>query len=238
MYAIKWKEPVVSAVRRIAREQCDTLVLAERPGGSGPVGVLHVDEVQRNVRRGLSLLAAVGPLMDPPALRRERSALRRAARGLARLESDDDVAAASRPRAMEAVNAALRDVRMRAGYWHLNADGFDALRPGLGRVYGAARRRVRSASLDERLTDEGRGLLAEALWGYADALKLVERAWPELLKAERRRVRGLAEALTGESADEAGEQLAEAAAWMSETPGRWCDRVAGYWAAWRGGLVA
>lgn len=229
---MKWKESVAEAVRRIGREQCDTLLLAaEEPAGveaTDSPGVRYADEVSRNVRRALSLLAVVGPVMDREALRRERNALRRAARQC------QPQALQTRPTASVAtVNGLLQEVRMRAGYWHLNADGFDALRPGLMRVYAAARRHVLASAAAGAC--EKPQTARDALAAWADAIKLVERAWPELLKSERKRVRGLIEVLDGDS-PESKEHAAlwrESAAWMSETPGRWCDRVGGYWRAWR-----
>lgn len=131
---------------------------------------------------------------------------------------------------------------MRAGYWRVQGEGFAVLRPGLMRVVGRARRCVRaSAALsDDAALDPG---LTEALRTYGHALRLVERSWPEVLGAERTRVEELMEALRAEGtpiAERAAGSPArvlvrEAAGWMSETPGRWCDRLGGYWVVWRTG---
>ncbi|MEM1446371.1 MAG: hypothetical protein AAGF84_09970 [Planctomycetota bacterium] len=229
MYAIKWKESVAEAVRRIGREQCDARLLEPVEPAAADAdqpAFAFLDEVQRNARRGLSLLAVIGPSMDADAMRRERTAFRRVARLSQRVATSPN-----RSSDILEINALLLEIRMRAGYWHLNADDFAALRPGLIRVYGAARRKVQVAAAAG--TCEKLDATRDALWAVSDAVKLVERAWPELLKSERKRVRGLMDLMDADEADSAA-IWREAAAWMSETPGRWCDRIGGYWTAWRG----
>ena len=74
MYAIKRKERVVDAVRRIARERLDRALAADE--------VRDWPAVSKEAGRVWSLLAVVGPAMDREALRRERGALRKVLRVL------------------------------------------------------------------------------------------------------------------------------------------------------------
>lgn len=226
MYAFKRKERVVDGVRRIAREQCDACLLPlDREDRRDPKTLRH------NVRRLSTLLAVIGPVMDGEALKRERAALRRADRCLSRFDREPSGDQA-RARVLSELDDELSEVRMRAGYWHLNAEEFAALRPGLSRCYGSLRRRVRAMREDPSAQADPRVFKAvlTAHLAQQDALKLIERAWPEAIKPERKRVQALLESALGEQPT-----WEEAAAWMSETPGRWCDRMGGYWVAWRGG---
>ncbi|CAN0454322.1 unnamed protein product, partial [Ectocarpus fasciculatus] len=128
--------------------------------------------------------------MDLAALRREQAALRRALRGFGRETVNG--------KQHQALAALLKEVRMRAGYWHVEdasgGDGFLALRPGLMRVFGGARRRLRAAT---ELPDDTslRPALIVSLQTHGDALRLVQRCWPDLLSAERARVSGLLQTL-------------------------------------------
>ncbi|MEM7576803.1 MAG: hypothetical protein AAF328_04940 [Planctomycetota bacterium] len=221
MFAIKRKENVAEAVRRIARERVDRALLALEPGEDGHV---QADRVVREMRRGLSLLSVIGPAMDVEALRRERTALRRVLRGCG--------SGSLSTKRIDTFCGVLRDVRMRAGYWHLGGEEFAVLRPGLMRVVGTARRRIRAAAEIPGDTTLVPGV-RETLRTYGHALRLVERSWPAVLSAERARVSALVEALDTDATEDVDSLLTEALCWMSETPGRWCDRVGGYWSAWR-----
>jgi CHAD domain-containing protein len=53
---------------------------------------------------------------------------------------------------VEAVRAELEEARVRSAYWTYDADGFDALRPGLERLYRRGRRSMRAAA-DEPSTE-------------------------------------------------------------------------------------
>lgn len=216
MYAIKRKERVVEAARRIGRERADRALLAVEAG--------EALAARKEARRALSLLAVVGPAMEVGALRRERAALRKVLRGLG--------GPAVGGRGLRGCVSTLGELRMRAGYWHVEGEGFAVLRPGLLRVVGRARRQVRRVAVGAAVERE----LVEALRTYGHALRLVERSWPEVLGAERARVEALMAVVAGVPAPASPPRalVREAAAWMAETPGRWCYRVGGYWEAWRG----
>ncbi len=149
--------------------------------------------------------------------------------------------------------ADLAEVRMRAGYWHVAGEGFAALMPGFRSTYTRARR----LATEEPLGDPAD--LAVALRRLADQQRWLERCWPEVLGAQRQRLIDLAEVANGCAEDlalsetlpeggasqrvaafiDAQTQQAEstirqqARALFSETPGRFIDRHAAYWSAWR-----
>ncbi len=154
--------------------------------------------------------------------------------------------------------ADVSEARMRAGYWHLTADGWDALAPGLRTAYTRARRACVTAGHTSDVADADK--LADALDTLALQVRWLERLWPDVMIACRVRLGALCSVCYNTALDSAwlhdlndrpeakrlralhaeqttawhGRLRREAAALFSETPQRFVDRHAGYWSAWRG----
>jgi CHAD domain-containing protein len=87
----------------------------------------------------------------------------------------------------------LAEARTRTAGWTLDEDGFDALGPGLRRIYGRGRKRIRAAQrdpTDEHLHEARKR--AKDLW---HATQLVRPAAPKRLKKLSRRTHRLADLL-------------------------------------------
>lgn len=87
----------------------------------------------------------------------------------------------------------LTEARTRTAGWTLHTDGFDALEPGLRRIYGRGRKRIRAAAkepTDERLHEARKRV--KDLW---HATQIVRPAAPKKLKTLSSRAHGLADLL-------------------------------------------
>lgn len=212
------------ALRRIARERLGaSLALLSAPS-SPPTSGEPVHELRKNIKKTRALLRLVRPHLDDFAA--ENAALRDAARILGPLREQavliatfDRVTAGTgiAPNRLAALATALRHdrgptpdaasllrdhaeriagVRARAGKWRLDADGFDALQPGIARGWDAARKAMR------RVIDNPD---AEALHLWRKRIKdhwyhtrLLERIWPQMLAPH------------AAAADDLGERLGDA----------------------------
>jgi len=94
---------------------------------------------------------------------------------------------------VEAVRAALEEARMRSASWKYDSEGFEALRPGLERIYRRGRRSMRAAAdepRDEHLHEWRKR--AKDLW---HALQILRPAAPKRMKAQARRAHRLSDLL-------------------------------------------
>lgn len=173
-YAILPDDPSVdSALRRIAREEAEgALALARLTGDLGP----RVHAMRKSVKKLRGLLRLVRPVF--PDAGAENAVLRDAGRGLSDLrdaavqlatvsrlsegmpedrrarllapfqaaaQAQDDRAA---PQLLPAFAAAMAGVRDRSDSWSLEAEGWDALEPGLEATWSAARKAMKAARKD------------------------------------------------------------------------------------------
>jgi CHAD domain-containing protein len=109
----------------------------------------------------------------------------------------------------DAARAELEEARLRSAAWQYAPDGFEALRPGLERIYRRGRRSMRAAAddpSDEHLHEWRKR--AKDLW---HALQLVRPAAPKRMKKQAARAHRLAD-LLGDDHDLAvlREQVADA----------------------------
>lgn len=87
----------------------------------------------------------------------------------------------------------LETARARAGAWRFNLQGFDAVAPGLAKVYGRGRREM--AAVRRRPTDELFHDLRKRVKYHAYHVRLFAPTWPALLDAARDQTMELAEAI-------------------------------------------
>ena len=99
---------------------------------------------------------------------------------------DDDAA-------IETTLSELGRARTRTAWWTLDTDGFAALKPGLRRIYGRGRKRIRAAAADPTTENlhEARKRVKD-LW---HATQIVREADPQRLKKLSKRTHGLADLL-------------------------------------------
>jgi CHAD domain-containing protein len=100
--------------------------------------------------------------------------------------------------ALDAVRGELEEARVRSATWNYDSDGFEALRPGLERIYRRGRRSMRAAAddpSDEHLHEWRKR--AKDLW---HALQIVRSAAPKRMKTQARRAHRLSD-LLGEDHD-------------------------------------
>jgi CHAD domain-containing protein len=118
------------------------------------------------------------------------------ARLRARLEDDHDRALAAMAEEGDVAGTtlqALEEARARTAQWTFERDGFDALRPGLRRIYRRGRKRLRAACADpsvENLHDYRKRV--KDLW---HAAQLLRPAHPKRMKRLSRRAHELANLL-------------------------------------------
>jgi CHAD domain-containing protein len=94
---------------------------------------------------------------------------------------------------IDAVRAELADARVRSASWIYTSEGFDALRPGLQRIYRRGRRSMRAAAeepSDEHLHEWRKR--AKDLW---HALQILRPAAPKRMKARARQAHRLSDLL-------------------------------------------
>jgi CHAD domain-containing protein len=179
-YRFRAEEPLPEGVARIARGRIDHAI-EELTGESDSTPEEAVHNARKDIKKLRALLRLVRGELGADAYGRENDAFRTAAAQLAGtrdadvlvatldgLELDDAVAGSLR-RALEAqrlqtsvggrgqAGAAavemLREARERVADWPLETDGFDALEPGLRRMYRRGRREYRA--LRKEATVEG-----------------------------------------------------------------------------------
>jgi CHAD domain-containing protein len=94
---------------------------------------------------------------------------------------------------VDAVRAELEEARVRSASWKYDSDGFDALRPGLQRIYRRGRRSMRAVAdepSDEHLHEWRKR--AKDLW---HALQILRPAAPKRMKARAKRAHRLSDLL-------------------------------------------
>jgi CHAD domain-containing protein len=94
---------------------------------------------------------------------------------------------------IDAVRAELEEARVRSASWTYDSDGFDALRPGLQRIYRRGRRSMHAAAdepSDEHLHEWRKR--AKDLW---HALQILSAAAPKRMKARAKRAHRLSDLL-------------------------------------------
>jgi CHAD domain-containing protein len=94
---------------------------------------------------------------------------------------------------VDAVRAELEEARVRSASWKYESEGFEALRPGLQRIYRRGRRSMRAAAKepsDEHLHEWRKR--AKDLW---HALQILRPAAPKRMKARAKRAHRLSDLL-------------------------------------------
>jgi CHAD domain-containing protein len=94
---------------------------------------------------------------------------------------------------LDCVRSQLEEARVRSASWKYDTDGFEALRPGLQRIYRRGRRSMRAAAdepIDEHLHQWRKR--AKDLW---HALQILRQADPKRMKARARRAHRLSDLL-------------------------------------------
>lgn len=195
---------VEAALRRVAREEAEGALGAV--GGEGDLGP-RVHEMRKAVKKLRGLLRLVRPVL--PDAREEDGRLRDAGRALSelrdaavqlavaerlgegmeagrreafllpfrRVAAEQDARAAEA--ALPAFAAAMGGLRDRAGAWTLDADGWDAIGPGLERTWRGARRAMRAAGNGDAEAAHEWRKRAKDHWYQA---RLLEPIWPALMK--------------------------------------------------------
>jgi CHAD domain-containing protein len=94
---------------------------------------------------------------------------------------------------LDGVRSQLEEARVRSASWKYDTEGFEALRPGLQRIYRRGRRSMRAAAdepIDEHLHEWRKR--AKDLW---HALQILRPADPKRMKARARRAHRLSDLL-------------------------------------------
>jgi CHAD domain-containing protein len=94
---------------------------------------------------------------------------------------------------IDEVRSGLEEARVRSASWKYDSDGFEALRPGLQRLYGRGRRSMRAAAAepsDEHLHEWRKR--AKDLW---HALQILRPAAPKRMQARAKRAHRLSDLL-------------------------------------------
>jgi CHAD domain-containing protein len=97
------------------------------------------------------------------------------------------------PAGVDAVRSELEEARVRSASWKYDSDGFEALRPGLERIYRRGRRCMRAVAdepSDEHLHEWRKR--AKDLW---HALQVLRPAAPKRMKAQAKRAHQLSDLL-------------------------------------------
>jgi CHAD domain-containing protein len=127
-----------------------------------------------------------GDELPPDHMRLLRNRLKRAhQRAVSKLRRD--------PETLDAVRAELDEARIRSASWTYESDGFEALRPGLQRIYARGRSSMRAAAdepTDEHLHEWRKR--AKDLW---HALQIVRPADPKRMKKRAKRAHDLSDLL-------------------------------------------
>ncbi len=94
---------------------------------------------------------------------------------------------------LRAVDAELREARERVAGWELDADGFEVFEGGLAKTYDRARERMGDAYDDA--TSSSFHLWRKRAKYHRHHLRLLQSAWPAVLKARRGQVHELTDLL-------------------------------------------
>jgi len=283
-FAFEQAEPVGDAVRRIVGEQVEGALAELRAPPEG------LDQAVHSARKGFKRIRAVLRLvrgeLGEDLYQRENVAYRDAGRRLAAvrdarvlldtldqlsdgvpvtrgaLAARDEQLRRGAPEAAEQACAELVAARARIAEWPLRHDGFDALQPGIDRIYGQGRRRRdRAYARGEEVAFHEWRKRVKDLW---HVLQLLEPSWPPVLGAlveqthdlsdllgDEHDLSVLAETVSGEDLGTAPERAAIAAfadgrraelrgnarllgaRLYAEQPGDFAARLRIYWEAWR-----
>ena len=208
-FKLKKKESAKKGIRRVAHDRAEDAVGLLRDEEADPIEAVH--EARKDLKKLRATLKLVRPLIGEKAYGRENARFRDAGRALsdvrdaqvraqtidalAKRFSDDPppggwwtlrallVYELSGNGALESLREQVSDEIERGDQaiedWPLGANGFDLLGPGLKRAYSRGRRRFRDARKDpsdERLHEWRKR--SKDLWYQ---LRLVRRAWPEVM---------------------------------------------------------
>ena len=208
-FKLKKKESAKKGIRRVAHDRAEDAVGLLRDEEADPIEAVH--EARKDLKKLRATLKLVRPLIGDKAYGRENARFRDAGRALSdvrdvqvRAQTIDALAKrfpddpppggwwtlrallvddASGNGALEPLRDQVSDEIERGDQaiedWPLGANGFDLLGPGLKRAYSRGRRRFRDARKDpsdERLHEWRKR--SKDLWYH---LRLVRRAWPEVM---------------------------------------------------------
>jgi CHAD domain-containing protein len=208
-FKLKKKESAKKGIRRVAHDRAEDAVGLLRDEEADPIEAVH--EARKDLKKLRATLKLVRPLIGDKTYGRENARFRDAGRALSdvrdvqvRAQTIDALAKrfpddpppggwwtlrallvddASGNGALESLREQVSDEIERGDQaiedWPLGANGFDLLGPGLKRAYSRGRRRFRDARKDpsdERLHEWRKR--SKDLWYH---LRLVRRAWPEVM---------------------------------------------------------
>ena len=208
-FKLKKKESAKKGIRRAAHGRAEDAVGLLRDEYADPIEAVH--EARKDMKKLRATLKLVRPLIGDKTYARENARFRDAGRALSDVRDaqvrahtidalakrfpDDPppggwwtlrallVGDASGNGALEALREQVSDEIERGNQaiedWPLGANGFELLRPGLKRAYSRGRRRFRDARQepsDEALHEWRKR--SKDLWYH---LRLVRRAWPEVM---------------------------------------------------------
>ena len=183
-FKLKKKESAKKGIRRVAHDRAEDAVGLLRDEEADPIEAVH--EARKDLKKLRATLKLVRPLIGEKAYGRENARFRDAGRALPggwwtlRALLVDELSGNG---ALESLREQVSDEIERGDQaiedWPLGANGFDLLGPGLKRAYSRGRRRFRDARKDpsdERLHEWRKR--SKDLWYQ---LRLVRRAWPEVM---------------------------------------------------------
>ena len=208
-FKLKKKESAKKGIRRVAHDRAEDAVGLLRDEEADPIEAVH--EARKDLKKLRATLKLVRPLIGDRTYGRENARFRDAGRALSdvrdvqvRAQTIDALAKrfpddpppggwwtlrallvndASGNGALESLREQVSDEIERGDHaiedWPLGANGFDLLGPGLKRAYSRGRRRFRDARKDpsdEKLHEWRKR--SKDLWYH---LRLVRRAWPEVM---------------------------------------------------------
>ena len=208
-FKLKKKESAKKGIRRAAHGRAEDAVGLLRDEDADPIEAVH--EARKDMKKLRATLKLVRPLIGDKTYARENARFRDAGRALSdvrdaqvRAQTIDALAKrfpddpppggwwtlrallvddASGNGALESLREQVSEEIERGDQaiedWPLGANGFELLRPGLKRAYSRGRRRFRDARQepsDEALHEWRKR--SKDLWYH---LRLVRRAWPEVM---------------------------------------------------------
>jgi CHAD domain-containing protein len=203
-YRLRGGKPLTDEVRRVARGRIDH-ALDELRGKSDRTAEQAVHEARKDMKKLRALLRLVRGELGDELYRAENARFRDTARLLSgvrdadvMLATLDSLDAGAPPELREALEAhrrslevagtpreeavaELEDARLQVERWPLEREGFDAIEPGLRRMYRRGLRAldgVQQDSSDEALHEWRKRL--KDLWYH---LTLLEDAWPRPMEA-------------------------------------------------------
>jgi CHAD domain-containing protein len=285
-YRFRSRKPLPAELARIARGRLDH-ALDELRGDtkSSPEEAVH--EARKDMKKLRALLRLARGELGDDVYRRENDCFRDAARRLAGVRDadvmlgtldglDEDVpelrkalkahrevlAAGGAPR--DEVVSVLEEAHERVDDWPLDDDGFDAIEPGLTRVYRRGRRAMREVA--HEATTESLHEWRKRVKDHRYHVELLEKAWPPTLGAVEGELHALSDRLgedhdlavlrdwahehvPGADLDRFDEEIETSRAELqadalaigrrlyAERPRAFSRRFEGLWDAWRGGFV-